>query len=126
MDLAAICAAAAAFLAGGALEGVAGEAARSLMEAVRRRFKDDRRSQEALESAQREPGDAGLIAELAGELRRHAERDAGFGAELADWYARRRSEPPVVQQVRAGRDAFTAGRDQRIDIRPHSGDEPGE
>ena len=91
--------------AGGGL--VAGMVAR-----VRKVFGTDRRSVDALEQARRDGGQA-AVAELASALAWYARRDAEFGRELAGWAAQA-GIGRVTQQVKAGRDAYTAGRDQTV------------
>lgn len=91
--------------AGGGL--VAGIVAR-----VRAVFGSDARSADALEQAQRD-GTVAALAELASALAWYARRDQAFAEELAGWAARA-GAGAVTQQVRAGRDAYTAGRDQTV------------
>ena len=91
--------------AGGGL--VAGMVAR-----VRKVFGSDARSVDALEQARRDGGQV-AVAELAAALAWYARRDEAFARELAGWAAQT-GAGGVSQQVRAGRDAFTAGRDQTV------------
>ena len=91
--------------AGGGL--VAGIVAR-----VRKVFGSDARSVDALEQARRD-GTQAAVAELAAALAWYAQRDEGFARELTDWAARA-GTVVVTQRVDAGRDAYTAGRDQTV------------
>ena len=91
--------------AGGGL--VAGIVAR-----VRKVFGSDARSVDALEQVRRDGGRAS-VAELASALTWYAQRDATFARELAEWAAQA-GAGDVNQRVDAGRDAYTAGRDQTV------------
>src|SRR6266851_3225708 len=53
------------------------------------------------------------VAELAAALAWYARRDAEFARELAGWAAQA-GVGGVTQRVEAGRDAYTAGRDQTV------------
>jgi hypothetical protein len=101
--------------AGGAKE--LGEAAGSglaagIVERVRKVFGADARSVDALEQAQRD-GSAAAVAELASALVWYARRDQAFAGELAIWAAQA-GTGGVTQHIRAGRDAYVAGRDQTV------------
>jgi hypothetical protein len=114
MDIDAAAQAVSLFLASEASKGLAEEAGKGLAVAVaqkvRRVFGADRRSVDALEQATR--GDSSVaVAELAAALRWYAQRDSEFAMELMNW-ARENGSPSIHQKVRAGRDAYTAGRDQ--------------
>jgi hypothetical protein len=103
-------------LASAAGKELAQEAGKSLAEGVveriRRVFGSDRRAIDALEQATK--GDtSGAIEELTAALRWYAERDSEFATELMRWAEENRLTA-VHQQIAAGRDAYTAGRDQTI------------
>ena|ERR1017187_2346485 len=91
--------------AGGGL--VAGMVAR-----VRKVFGSDARSVDALEEARRDGGHTAVV-ELAAALAWYARRDDAFARELAEWAAQTGARG-VAQRVEAGRDAYTAGRDQTV------------
>jgi hypothetical protein len=84
----------------------------AVVDRIRRVFGQDRRSVDALEQTTR-GGSPTAVAELAAALRWHAQRDAEFATELLGW-AREAGSVEVHQEVRAGRDAYTAGRDQTV------------
>jgi hypothetical protein len=91
--------------AGGGL--VAGIVAR-----VRKVFGADARSMDALEQARRN-GTQAAVAELAVALAWYARRDEAFARQLAGWAAQADASG-ASQRVKAGRDAYTAGRDQTV------------
>lgn len=118
MDVAAVSEAVALMAATGAVSGLGEQAALSVVERIRARvravFGSDARSVDALERAVDEPSAEGRVGELAAALAWYARRDEEFAGELAGW-AREYGEPgTVVQNVRAGRDAYTAGRDMTV------------
>jgi hypothetical protein len=88
---------------GGLVKGVVGR--------VRNVFGSDARSVDALERTQRD--EPGAVVELAAALAWYARRDQAFADELAEWAARA-GGVKVIQQVRAGRHAYVAGRDQTV------------
>ncbi len=116
MDLVAVSEAVAGLVAIGAGKEVTEDVGRGLMTAVVERvgklFGHDRRSLDALEQCQRD-GSPAAVADLASALRWYAERDVAFAAELSRWADEARSAG-ISQQVYAGRDAYTAGRDQTV------------
>ena len=79
---------------------------------VRKVFGADARSVDALEQARRDGGQT-AVAELAAALAWYARRDDAFARELTGWAAQA-GAGGVTQQVHAGRDAYTAGRDQTV------------
>jgi hypothetical protein len=79
---------------------------------VRKVFGADARSADALEQARRDGGQT-AVAELAAALAWYARRDEAFARELAGWAAQA-DTGSVTQRVEAGRDAYTAGRDQTV------------
>jgi hypothetical protein len=79
---------------------------------MRKVFGSDARSMDALEQARRDGGQA-AVAELAAALAWYARRDEAFARELAGWAAQA-GAGGVSQRVDAGRDAYTAGRDQTV------------
>jgi hypothetical protein len=89
---------------GGLIAGIVGR--------VRKVFGSDARSVDALDQAR--AGEAGAVAELASALAWYARQNQAFAEELAGWAAQAGSVGGVTQQVRAGRDAYTAGRDQTV------------
>lgn len=103
-------------VATGAVQGLSGQAAIDTVAAVVRRIREvfghDRRSVDTLEQVTAQPTDSAHIAQLAEALHWYAERDAAFAEQLERWAAL--ATNPLTQHVRAGRDAYTAGRDQTI------------
>ena len=113
----------AGLLAAGGIKEL-GEAAGSglvagIIERVRKVFGSDRRSVDALDRAQRD--EPGAVAELASALAWYAQQDQAFAEELAAWAARAEAGG-VTQHIRAGRDAYAAGRDQTVINYRHSGE----
>jgi len=111
-------------LASGASKGLIEEAGKGLaagaIERIRKVFGSDRRAIDALEQTQR--GDTSIaLTELVAALRWYAQRDSEFAMELMRW-AYENASPAVHQEVVAGRDAYTAGRDQTIIRHQHSSD----
>ncbi len=90
--------------AGGGLVG-------GIIERVRKVFGSDVRSVDALERTRQ--GEPGAVGELASALAWYARRDQAFAEELAAWAAQA-GAGGVTQQIRAGRDAYAAGRDQTV------------
>lgn len=116
MDIDAAAQAVSLLVASGASKGLVEEAGKGLaagaIDRIRRVFGSDRRAIDALEQTTR--GDtSAAIAELAAALRWYAQRDSEFAMELMRW-AHENGSPAVHQEVAAGRDAYTAGRDQTI------------
>jgi hypothetical protein len=66
---------------------------------------------DALERAQHD--EPGAAADLASALAWYAQRDQAFAEELAAW-ATQAGTSGVTQHIRAGRDAYAAGRDQTV------------
>jgi hypothetical protein len=93
-------------------EAAGGGLVAGIMARVRKVFGEDARSVDALEQARRDGGQA-AVAELTAALAWYARRDQEFAAELASWAAQA-STGGITQQVDAGRDAYTAGRDQTV------------
>lgn len=116
MDIDAAAQAVSVLVASGAGKELAEDAGKGLVAAVvdrvRKVFGSDRRSVDALEQTTG-GGSAAAMAELAAALRWYAQRDAEFATELVSW-AREARPLEVHQTVRAGRDAYTAGRDQTV------------
>lgn len=116
MDVAVMSEAVAGVLAAGGVKELGEAAGRGLVagmvERVRKVFGSDARSIDALEQAQLD-GSAAAVGELASALAWYARRDQAFAEELATW-ANQAEARGVTQQVRAGRDAFVAGRDQKM------------
>jgi hypothetical protein len=116
VDVMAVSEAVAGLLATGAAKELGQEAggglAAGIVARVRKVFGSDARSVDALEQARRDGGRAAM-AELAAALAWYARRDAAFAGELAGWAAQAGAED-VTQRVDAGRDAYTAGRDQTV------------
>ena len=123
MDVAAVSEAVALMAATGAVSGVAESAALGVVARIRERvrhvFGSDARSVDALELAVADPSEERLR-ELASALARYAGRDEEFAGELAGWVREYAPAGSVVQNVRAGRDAYTAGRDMTVNQRPEA------
>lgn len=121
MDVTAVSEAVALMAATGAVSGVAEHTALGVVARIRERvravFDADARSMDALEQAVVHPSDEVRIGELAAALTWYARHDEGFAAELAEWAAEYAPTRSVVQNVRAGRDAYLAGRDMTINQR---------
>jgi hypothetical protein len=115
VDVAVVSEAVAGLLAAGGVkelgEAAGGGLVAGIIDRVRKVFGSDARSADALERAQRD--EPGAVAELASALAWYARRDQAFAQELAAWAARA-GDGTVTQQVHAGRDAYTAGRDQSV------------
>lgn len=116
LDLVAVSQAVAALVASGAgkelAEDVGGSVVAAVVDRARKVFGRDRRSVDALERA-REDGSAVAVADLAAALLWYARQDAAFAAELGRWADEARSAG-ISQEIRAGRDAYTAGHDQTV------------
>ncbi|MFV2179293.1 hypothetical protein ACFHW2_13570 [Actinomadura sp. LOL_016] len=110
MDLVALSEATAALVAAGAAQGVGEQAATGILERIRSVFRGDSRATESLEEAAA-TGEETAVRELAESLRWYARRDEEFAADLGRWAE---AHPQVTQNVLAGRDAYTAGRDQTV------------
>lgn len=113
MDLVALSEAAAALVAAGATGAAqsAGEQATAgMLERIRSVFRGDARATESLDEAA-STGDEASVQELAESLRWYARRDEEFAADLERWTG---GHVEVTQHVSAGRDAYTAGRDQTV------------
>jgi hypothetical protein len=93
-------------------EAAGGGLVAGILARVRKVFGSDARSVDALERARRD-GTQAAVAELAAALAWYARRDEAFARELAGWAAQA-GAGSVTQQVEAGRDAYTAGRDQTV------------
>lgn len=123
MDVAAVSEAVALMAATGAVSGMAENAALGVVARIRERvrgvFGSDERSVDALELAVADPSQERLQ-ELASALAWYARRDEEFAGELAGWVREYAPGGSVVQNVRAGRDAYTAGRDMTVDQRPEA------
>ena len=100
-------------------EAAGGGLVAGIIDRVKKVFGSDRRSADALERAQRD--EPGAVAELASALAWYAWQDQGFAEELAAWAAQA-GAGGVTQNVRAGRDAYAAGRDQTVTNYRHPGE----
>jgi hypothetical protein len=120
VDVVAVSEAVALMAATGAVSGLSESAALGVVARIRDRvrgvFASDARSVDALEQAVAHPSE-GRVAELAAALAWSADRDEEFAGELAGWAREYASAGSVVQNVRAGRDAYTAGRDMTVNQR---------
>jgi hypothetical protein len=118
VDVEAISSAVALIAATGAVSGMSESAALGVVGRVRERirvvFGGDPRSENALDRALEEPGDESRVRELAAALVWHARQDEVFRGELAGWGRQWVTEDSVTQNVQAGRDAYTAGRDLMV------------
>lgn len=106
----------------GAVSGMGQHTALEVVERIRERVREvfgrDERSTESLEHAIEEPGDEARVRALAEALAWYAQRNEGFAEELDQWARDYEPSATVSQNVRAGRDAYTAGRDMTINQRP--------
>ncbi|MGW0803359.1 hypothetical protein [Nonomuraea sp. NPDC002799] len=112
-------AAAVALIAGtGAVSGLSEQAALNMVTTIRERirtiFGDDTPAVRKLERAVEQGDDEDAVRDLAEALCSYAEQDENFAAELAGWAQQRPPAGSVTQTVRAGRDAYTAGRDLTV------------
>jgi hypothetical protein len=116
MDVTAVSEAVAALVAAGGVKELADAAGEGLAAGIvgrlRKLFRSDARSMDALEQAQRERTPA-AVAELASALAWYARQDRQFAEELSSWAAQARTDR-VSQRVIAGRDAYTAAGNQTI------------
>lgn len=121
MDIEAISSAVALMAATGAVsglgEGAALDTVNRIRERIRLKFGGDPRSVEALEGAVADPS---RVQELASALAWYAQQDPAFRTELTGWAEQ--LAPHVTQNVRAGRDAYTAAGDMTVHQRPDTGD----
>jgi hypothetical protein len=115
VDVAVVSEAVAGLLAAGGIkelgEAAGGGLVAGIIDRVKKVFGSDARSVDALERARRD--EPGAVAELASALAWYARQDQRFAEELAAWAAQA-GAARVTQNVRAGRDAYTAGRDQTV------------
>lgn len=115
MDLVAASEAVAGLLASGAAKQLCEDAgsgmAAGIVSRIRKLFGSDARSVDALEKVCRD--DRAAINDLVSALAWYAQRDQAFATELILWADQARTEE-VTQRVHAGRDAYTAGRDQTV------------
>ena len=115
MDVTVVSEAVAGLLAAGGVkelgEAAGGGLVAGVIERVRKVFGSDARSVDALERAQRD--EPGAVAELASALAWYARQNQAFAEELAAWAAQA-GAGGVTQHIRAGRDAYVAGRDQTV------------
>ena len=122
VDLAGVSEAVALMAATGAISGVSEDAAleviRRLRERVRGMFEGDPRAMETLTCVVERPEEERKVRELAAALAWYAERDEGFLAELVDWANKYAPATSGSQNVWAGRDAYTAGRDLTVSPKP--------
>lgn len=106
----------------GAVSGLGESAALGVVSRIRERlravFQGDARSTDALERAVAVPSDEGRVRELVAALSWYAERDQVLAGELAGWAGEYGPAGSVTQNVEAGRDAYTAGRDMTVNQRP--------
>ena len=116
VDVAVVSEAVAGLLAAGGVkelgEAAGGGLVAGIVSRVRKVFGSDARSVDALGRARQ--GEPGAVAELASALAWYARQNQAFAEELAGWASRAGQSGGVTQQVRAGRDAYTAGRDQTV------------
>jgi hypothetical protein len=101
-------------------EAAGGGLVAGIITRVRAVFGSDARSADALEQARRD-GTQAAVAELASALAWYARRDQAFARELSGW-AEQAGDGQVTQNIRAGRDAYTAGRDQTVNITRRPGE----
>jgi hypothetical protein len=124
VDVVTVSEAVALMAATGAVSGLGQSAALGVVARIRERvravFGGDARSTDALERAVEDPADEGRVRELAAALAWHSQRDEEFAGELAEWAREYAPAGSVTQNVRAGRDAYTAGRDVTVHQRPEA------
>ncbi|MEO5876084.1 MAG: hypothetical protein ABIS86_12005 [Streptosporangiaceae bacterium] len=118
VDVEVVSSAVALIAATGAVSGMSESAALGMVGRVRERirvaFGGDPRSEDALDRALEEPGNEDRVRELAAALVWYARQDETFRDELAGWGREMAPAGSVKQTVRAGRDAYTAGRDLTV------------
>jgi NAD(P)-dependent dehydrogenase (short-subunit alcohol dehydrogenase family) len=106
----------------GAVSGIGEKTALDVVRHVRHRirvvFGGDERSVNALDVAVADPADEDHIGQLVSALAYYAKRDEAFRDELARWTSDYAPDASVTQTVKAGRDAYTAGRDMTIRQHP--------
>jgi hypothetical protein len=123
MDVAVVSEAVAGLLAAGGVkelgEAAGGGLVSGVIERVRKVFGSDARSVDALDRTRH--GETGAVGELASALAWYARRDQAFAEELAAWAAQA-GTGGVTQDIRAGRDAYAAGRDQTVVNYRHPGE----
>jgi hypothetical protein len=121
VDVVAVSEAVALIAATGGVSGLGESAALGVVarirDRVRRVFGSDTRSADALERAVENPSE-GQVRELASALAWYARNDEDFASELAGWAQEYGPSGTVVQNVRANRDAYTAGRDMTVNQWP--------
>jgi hypothetical protein len=122
MDLVTVSEAIALMTATGAIQGLGEKAALDVVtrfrERIRDAFRGDSRSTDALESAVDNPADEHRIRELASALTWYVGRNGQFADELAKWANQYQPAGSVTQNVKAGRDAYTAGGDMTVNQKP--------
>jgi hypothetical protein len=115
VDVAVVSEAVAGLLAAGGVkelgEAAGGGLVAAIVERVKKAFGSDARSADALE--QTRLGEPRAAGELASALAWYARRDQAFADELAAWAAQA-GAGGVTQHIRAGRDAYAAGRNQTV------------
>jgi hypothetical protein len=123
VDVVAVSEAVALMAATGAVSGLGESAALGVVVRIRDRvrgvFGSDARSADALEQAVADPSEE-RVQEFAAALAWYARRDEEFAGELAGWAQEYAPAGSVVQNVRAGRNAYTAGRDMTVNQRPEA------
>ena len=93
-------------------EAAGGGLVAGIIDRVKKVFGSDARSVDALERTQ--AGDKGAVGELASALAWYAGRKPGIRGRAGGVGGPGDTGGGVTQQVRAGRDAYTAGRDQTV------------
>ena len=115
MDVAVVSEAVVGLLAAGGVkelgEAAGGGLVAGIIEPVKKVFGSDARSADALEGTCQ--GERGAVGELASALAWYARQNQAFAEELAAW-AVQAEAGGVTQHIRAGRDAYAAGRDQTV------------
>lgn len=124
VDVAGAVEAVALIAATGGASGLGEDAVRGVVARIRERvrgvFGGDVRSVDALDRAVADPGDAWRVRELAAALAWYTARDEEFAAEVVGWAQQYGPAAGMVQNIHAGRDAYTAGRDMTVQQRPET------
>ena len=121
VDVVVVSEAVALMAATGAISGLSESATLEVVARIRDRmrqvFGSDARSVDALERAVENPSE-GQVQEVASALAWYAQRNDAFAGELSGWVKEYAPSGSVLQNVRAGRDTYTAGRDMTVNQRP--------
>jgi hypothetical protein len=118
MDIVAVSEAVALMAATGAVSGLSEHAAVDMAARIRNKiravFNGDARSLDSLTRAVEDPTDQNRIRELAAAMAWYAQRDHLFANEMTTGTQEFSPTWSVSQKIRAGQDAYTAGRDMTV------------